>query len=306
MPHYPLEFSNIRDPNIRELICTCYNQSTRVASINSHAGIDLKMASTVEGILFLMAYAYMKHHGDLPITENDFIVEATKEIKRNLNPALKEAIKNNDHKSIKKFISGRLELYHQILGVDQIYNINVGTDKDVIAILAYLICIKPLINGVIREDLNKFRENGKLFSKQFINVLQSCQDVLKCPLCLSTSASDFGTYAAEFDTYAQNFIHQQGIVKFEAITKAVVNSKLAMSFISKFLDLACAPTHVDLIESVLSIRYFMFSKRSTLSMGSLILLSLWHRTLNNDNRILNDEELSVLQEMVIKKVNNII
>jgi hypothetical protein len=111
------------------------------------------------------------------------------------------------------------------------------------------------------------------------------------------------TYNELVDNYFERYLREYGERKMRQLTDKVKSSQklkkqlLTLSFRAPFKE--------DIIYPVMNIPYFMFSKRSHVTMGCLLFLHMWNELYNSSEQVLNDYDMHELATSIIFHLRDI-
>lgn len=117
----------------------------------------------------------------------------------------------------------------------------------------------------------------------------------------TNSANQFESYNSLIKGYLDKYQRESGEIKYKQILTAVLSSNKSQKALVLLGTNQSIPSAVDIISIVMSLTYFLFAKKSTIAVGSVILLHTWHTEINLKQDILNDNELSELFVEVVQK-----
>jgi hypothetical protein len=103
------------------------------------------------------------------------------------------------------------------------------------------------------------------------------------------------------NSFTEDFIKEFGEIKLRKVTSKIENSSIVMNYLVKLQEINTSPYFEDITATVMKIPYFMFAKKETIAMASLVVLDIWNRRLNLNNMHLSDYEF---ESLVIKVLRN--
>ena len=107
-------------------------------------------------------------------------------------------------------------------------------------------------------------------------------------------------YEEMVEDYLNKFILDHGQIKFHEVAKKLLTSKTVKSFLIITAS-SPVPTYNNIVSTVMNIPYFGFGKKTTIALGSVMLLQTWNEEINKSRNLLHDFELCVLLEQVVNK-----
>lgn len=111
---------------------------------------------------------------------------------------------------------------------------------------------------------------------------------------------DYNKLINEFTLYYQS---EFGERKFRKVTQKIMSSKFAIKQL--YLLSNSPPNYNEIVHMVMSIPFFMVSKKESVILACLQFLEMWNQTYNNDYYILNNEELYNLSSNIINYCKHI-
>ena len=107
------------------------------------------------------------------------------------------------------------------------------------------------------------------------------------------------SYRTLLDEYTKEFAREFGDRKLRKIVNKTYYSKSVGNALQKLKELDTNPGSEDIVATVMNMPYFMFGKKESIGMASVIFLDIWNQKLNVGNKYLDDHELSFLFEKVL-------
>lgn len=108
-------------------------------------------------------------------------------------------------------------------------------------------------------------------------------------------------YERELGTFMQDYKFQYGQLKFDDIAKKLLTSKTINKFLTNVAFLRKPPDYEDIVSTVMNIPYFGLGKRSTIALGSVMLIQVWNEQINKNRHLLNEAQLCLLLRQVVNK-----
>lgn len=109
------------------------------------------------------------------------------------------------------------------------------------------------------------------------------------------------TYEQKVGTYMEEYILEYGQRKFLKIMEKLLTSNSVRQFLLASRLATLPPLHTDIIGTVMNILYFGLSRKTTVAIASIMLLQTWSEEVNKQRGFLEEEELSMLFDMILKK-----
>lgn len=101
-----------------------------------------------------------------------------------------------------------------------------------------------------------------------------------------------------------SFISDYGSIKFDRISEKVAGSSKIQKLFETSRNMNLPPNQNDILNTLNTIPFFLFSKPESIGMGALLTLELWDSQVNRYKNIVPDEWLLMTGGLIMHNISN--
>jgi hypothetical protein len=290
----------VQTKEFRELLFAISSPAEEVTDLLDDFGSKFARRSHFEAILLILGINSLYLDNSDDEAELNFLKLVIEELPLAISPELEQEILDKGNE-LGVFIGERLMYYKE-----EMSGLLYGRENDdewyyKIKNVAYLVIGKPLANPstIAVKKLEEFdREIMRADNLHRIFVEKVLSIATTKPFKVFHS---FRVYDQSIASYLDKYQREFGEVKYKQILTAVLSANKVQKALILMDTKHFIPSAVDIIATVMSLTYFLFAKKTTIAIGSVIFLHTWHTTTNLKYQTLNDDKLTALFVEVIQR-----
>ena len=288
------------DTGFSALIKVYYNQALNFTDYIQTSSFEYQQATAFEATLMLIGnkFRFLKNSDDYDGLQSFFAL-----ITDNLESIINDSISNKiyiKHSNLRDFLIDRIEFYEE--EIEEMYqsrNYEANWESNILK-ASYFVIDCPLgeLNEASNFKLFSFGEDFRRF-KDFVRKLED--SIVAINRQLKSIDVPYSQFEELSTLYIINYKAEFGERKFREIFEKIVNANKTSQVLA-FLDHTnTTPSSSDILATVMSIPYFMIAKKTTVTIGAVFFLQVWHMHFNLRTKLLTDKQLTNLLNDLIQK-----